>query len=92
MLRSHAAVAQAVALGAADAGVTTESVALALGLRFIPLAQERSDLVLPLELSRGPRGARLLETLSSGAFRRDLGAIAAYEARQCGEVVAQVST
>lgn len=90
VLRSHAAVAQAVALGAVDAGVTTESAALAAGLRFLPLAEERSDLVLPLEFSREPRGARLLETLASAAFRRDLGAIAAYEARQCGEVLAEV--
>ena len=90
VLGSHAAVAQAVALGAVDAGVTTESAALAAGLRFLPLAEERSDLVLPLEFSREPRGARLLETLCSAAFRRDLGAIAAYEARQCGVVLAEV--
>ena len=90
VLGSHAAVAQAVALGAVDAGVTTESAALAAGLRFLPLAEERSDLVLPLEFSREPRGDRLLETLASAAFRRDLGAIAAYEARQCGVVVAEV--
>lgn len=91
VLGSHAAVAQAVAMGAADAGVTTESAALAAGLRFIPLAQERSDLVLPVEVAREPRGMRLLETLASAAFRRDLGAIAAYETRQCGEVMAQVA-
>ncbi len=90
VLGSHTAVAQAVALGAVDAGVTTESAALAAGLRFLPLAEERSDLVLPLEFAREPRGARLLETLCSAAFRRDLGAIAAYQARECGDVVAEV--
>jgi molybdate-binding protein/DNA-binding XRE family transcriptional regulator len=89
-LSGHAAVAQAVAAGAADAGVTTESAALAEGLRFIALAEERSDLVLPLELARDPRGARLLETLASAAFRRDLGAVAAYQTRQCGDVLAEV--
>ncbi len=90
VLGSHAEVAQAVALGAVDAGVTTESAALAAELRFLPLAEERSDLVVPLEFAREPRGARLLETLASAAFRRDLGAIAAYESRQCGEVLADV--
>jgi molybdate-binding protein/DNA-binding XRE family transcriptional regulator len=89
-LSGHAAVAQAVAMGAADTGVTTESAALSSGLRFIALAEERSDLVLPLELAREPRGARLLETLASAAFRRDLGAVAAYETRQCGDVLAEL--
>ena len=86
VLPSHAAVAQAVAMGAADAGVTTESAALALGLGFVPLSDERSDLVLPLELAKEPRGVRLVEALQSRAFRRDLGAIAAYDASHSGEV------
>jgi molybdate-binding protein/DNA-binding XRE family transcriptional regulator len=86
----HAAVAQAVAMGAADAGVATESAALAHGLRFLPLAEERSDLVLPLSLAREPRGARLLEVLQGRAFRRDLAGIDAYETGQSGRVLAEV--
>lgn len=87
---SHSAVAQAVAMGMADAGVATESAALACGLDFLPLAEERSDLVLPLELARDPRGGRILDTLASAAFRRDLGGIAAYQTTQSGRVLAEV--
>src|SRR5207237_951426 len=65
VLGGHAAVAQAVAMGMADAGVAAESAALAHGLSFVPLAEERSDLVLPLALAREARGARILETLQS---------------------------
>ena len=86
VLASHAAVAQAVAMGAADAGVTTESAAIAHGLGFLPLSEERSDLVLPVELAAEPRGAQVLDTLRSRAFRRDLGAIKAYDTSESGEV------
>lgn len=90
VLGGHAAVAQAVAMGMADTGVATESAALSCGLSFVPLAEERSDLVLPLALAREPRGARILELLGSRAFRRDLGGIAAYQTSQSGRVVAEV--
>jgi molybdate-binding protein/DNA-binding XRE family transcriptional regulator len=87
---SHAAVAQAVALGLCDAGSASEGAAAALGLSFVPLDEERSDLVLPLSLAQEPRGLRLLETLASKAFRRDLGGFAAYDTAWSGRVLAEV--
>ena len=87
---THAAVAQAVAMGAADAGVASESAAIAYGLHFVPLAEERSDVVIPSALAREPRGARLLEALQGRAFRRDLSGIDAYETAQSGRVLAEV--
>jgi molybdate-binding protein/DNA-binding XRE family transcriptional regulator len=87
---SHAAVAQAVALGLCDAGIASEGAAVALGLSFVPLDEERSDLVLPLSLAQEPRGVRLLETLASKAFRRDLGGFAAYDTAWSGRVLAEV--
>src|SRR5262249_43827252 len=44
---SHAEVAEAVASGAADAGPGILAVARALGLDFLPLQEERYDLVIP---------------------------------------------
>lgn len=87
---SHAAVAQAVSLGLCDAGIASEGAAAALGLSFVPLDEERSDLVLPLSLAQEPRGVRLLETLASKAFRRDLGGFAAYDTAWSGRVLAEV--
>lgn len=84
ILPTHAAVAQAVAMGAADAGVTTESAALALGLGFVPLSEERSDLLLPAALAESPRGAQIVDVLRSRAFRRDLGAIDGYDTSRSG--------
>jgi putative molybdopterin biosynthesis protein len=46
---SHLAVVEAVASGGADVGPGILAVARALALDFIPLQQERYDLVIPLE-------------------------------------------
>lgn len=86
----HFEIAQAVALGAADVGVATRDVALGFGLDFLPLAEERYDLVVPRPLLDEPRIARLLDLLSSGAARRELQSLG-YDVRQSGERVAEVN-
>jgi len=86
----HLEVAQAVSMGAADAGIATRDAALAMGLGFVPLAEERFDLVLPLEALADARLARLLDVLSSSAFRRELGCLG-YDVRASGARVAELS-
>jgi molybdate-binding protein len=86
----HLEVAQAVALGAADVGVATRDAALALGLGFVPLAEERFDLVLPLEALADVRLARLFDVLSSTAFQRELACLG-YDVRSSGARVAELS-
>lgn len=85
----HLEVARMVALGAADAGVATRDAALAWGLRFVPLAEERYDLTLPASLISDPRMQRLVDVLVSAAFRRELDALG-YDTRPSGERVAEV--
>jgi molybdate-binding protein/DNA-binding XRE family transcriptional regulator len=82
----HLAVARAVAEGAADAGIAAEAVALAFGLDFVPLAEERFELVLHAELADDPRGARLLDLLSGRGFRRELAALGGYDPSGTGEL------
>lgn len=89
LARGHLDVARAVAMGAADTGVATRDVAMAFGLRFLTLAEERYDLALPLSALADPRLARLLDELASGSFRRDLSALG-YDTRCSGERVAVV--
>ena len=86
----HREAAQAVALGAADVAMVPRMVALALDLELVPLSEERFDLVLPLDQAEQPRLARLLDTLRSKGFRRELGAIPGYDPTHAGEVVAEV--
>jgi molybdate-binding protein/DNA-binding XRE family transcriptional regulator len=81
----HLGVARQVASGAADAGVAVRAVALAFGLDFIPLAEERFDLVLPAELADDARVVRLLDLLSGRAFRGELAALGGYDTTQTGD-------
>ncbi len=82
----HAQVAQLVRHGLADTGVAIESVALAAGLEFIPLAEERFDLAVPAELAAHAPVRRLVETLDDSAFRREAQRMPGYDVSCCGHV------
>jgi molybdate-binding protein len=79
-----------VALGAADAGVATRDAALAYGLHFVPLAEERYDLVIPVVLLTDVRVQRLLDTLSAAPCRQELAALG-YDVSACGQRVAELA-
>lgn len=86
--RDHAEVAHAVALGAADVGVCIEPVALEHGLRFVPLAEEGFDLVIPDDLLALPAVARVLQALDDARLRREIGALGSYDATSMGHAEA----
>jgi len=86
--RGHMEVARLVALGAADVGVALPAVARAHGLRFIPLAEERFDLVVAKELAADARVVRLLETLTARSFRRELESLGGHVVRDSGRLIA----
>ncbi|MEZ4383507.1 MAG: substrate-binding domain-containing protein [Nannocystaceae bacterium] len=88
--RSHLEVAQAVAIGAGDVGVATRDAAIAQGLGFVPLAEERYDLVIPRALDGDPRIDRLLDAMSGASVRRELAPLG-YDLRPCGERVAEIA-
>lgn len=87
----HMDVARAVAMGVADVGVSIRPAALALGLGFLPLTEERFDLIVSKELSEDPRGARLLDALSSRSFRRELESIGGYGLSESGHLLARTN-
>jgi putative molybdopterin biosynthesis protein len=64
--------------------VVTCSAARAHGLGFIPLAAERFDLVLPREALSDARVSRLLDTLSTAAYRRELEDLGGYATASTG--------
>ncbi len=88
--RGHLAVARAIAAGTADVGIATRGAAQAFGLGFVPLAEERSDLVLPRELFDDSRFQRLIDTLGCRPFRRELASLGGYGTAESGHVVAEV--
>jgi molybdate-binding protein len=85
----HLEVAQLVAAGAADAGVATRDAAIAYDLDFLPLAEERYDLVVPLAWMDDPRARRLFDALVDGAFRRELDFLG-YDVSDCGTQAAAI--
>jgi molybdate-binding protein/DNA-binding XRE family transcriptional regulator len=86
-VQGHDAVARAVALGAADAGVTTRAAAAAYGLEFRQLSEESFNLVVrPDELAR-PEVQGLLAVARTPAFHRDVGALPGYGTARSGKAV-----
>lgn len=85
----HLEVAHAVSIGAGDVGIATRDAAIAFGLDFVPLAEERYDLAIPLAAMRDPRIVRLLEVMTAAPLRRELSALG-YDVRSCGDRVAEV--
>jgi molybdate-binding protein len=89
---SHREVAETVARGAADAGPGIQAVASALGLDFIPLQEERYDLVIPLEFFNTPPVQAVLEIAGSRPFQQELEALGGYDSSQTGTVVAELAS
>lgn len=80
----HAAVAELVRGGGADAGITIESAALTAGLDFVPLVEERFDLVVMRDHLALPPVARFLELLDDPAVRAETVRVVGYDGAQMG--------
>ena len=81
----HLQVAAAIVGGLADAGVSSEPAALAYGLDFIPLADERFDLLLPAKPAASREVQGLLKVLTSPWLLAQLASLPGYDAARCGE-------
>ena len=81
----HLQVAAAIAGGLADAGVSSEPAALAYGLDFIPLAEERFDLLLPAKHAASREVQGLLKVLTSPWLLAQIASLPGYDAERCGE-------
>lgn len=81
----HLQVASSVAAGVADVGVASEPAARAYGLGFVPLADERFDLVLPGKHLGSREVQGLLKVLTSPWLLAQLAALPGYDPSACGE-------
>ncbi|WP_139995069.1 helix-turn-helix transcriptional regulator [Paenibacillus paridis] len=85
---NHIGVASKVASGEADVGVGIEKAAAIVGqIDFIPLIQERYDLVMLKTEQNQAWLASLLHILQSDAFKSELQNIAGYDLSRTGEVL-----
>jgi putative molybdopterin biosynthesis protein len=84
---THLGVAAAVASGRADCGLGIAAAAQALDLDFIPLFQERYDLVIPKEYAQGELLAPLFGLLSDGEFRQAVSRLMGYHVSVMGTLI-----
>jgi putative molybdopterin biosynthesis protein len=82
---THMAVASAVATGIADAGLGIHAAAKALGLDFVPIAEERYDLAIPEDSLSSPGIGVVLELVKSERFRERVQAMGGYDTRDTGK-------
>jgi putative molybdopterin biosynthesis protein len=85
---THLAVAAAVASGRADCGLGVAAAAQALELDFIPLYQERYDLVIPQQFYESKLLEPLFKTLQDQAFRQAVLSLPGYNIDQMGKEIA----
>ena len=83
---SHAEVAQLVGTGVVRAGVAIESVAISEGLGFIPLSEERFDLVLAETSLERPELARFISLIDQPSFRSDASRLPGYDLSLSGHL------
>lgn len=86
---THLAVAAAVASGRADCGLGVMAAARALDLDFVPLFDERYDLVIPCEHLRGDLLAPIFDLMQNPAFRQAVQSLDGYDVEAMGNVVLQ---
>jgi putative molybdopterin biosynthesis protein len=89
---SHLEVAETVARGLADAGPGIMAVAHAFGLGFLPVQEERYDLVIPLEFLNSPAVQAVLDIAVSRPFQEELEALGGYDSSRAGTVVAELAS
>lgn len=85
MVKTHTEAASLVASNKADVSLGLQAAAGQFGLDFIPLFEERYDLILPRENEQAL--TPILDYLQTAAFRNELNSLAGYNALHSGEKI-----
>ena len=90
-MKSHLTMAAAIADGEADLALGTERISRQIdGLDFIPLLEERYDLVLRRDTMETPEGEAILQILRSPAFVKEIRHFTGNDYRDMGKIIAEV--
>ena len=84
---THLGVAASVASGRADCGLGIAAAAQALDLDFVPLFQERYDLVIPKQFVESDLLAPLFGLLADPAFRKEVSKLIGYDVSVMGTII-----
>jgi len=84
---THLGVAAAVASGRADCGLGIAAAAQALDLDFVPLFQERYDLVIPKEHAESTLLVPLFDLIAGNDFRNSVSKLPGYDVSVMGKII-----
>lgn len=84
---THMAVAVAVLSGKVDVGLGIQSAARALGLDFVPLVEERYDLLIPQAVFNTPMIQQVLKVINQEDFQQAVELLGGYSTRETGRLV-----
>ncbi|MGE5704132.1 MAG: substrate-binding domain-containing protein, partial [Clostridia bacterium] len=84
---SHLSVAAAVAGGTADVGLGIYSAAVSMKLDFIPVAEERYDLLMSRSFYDSREGQELLALIRSQEFAHQVETLGGYSCRDSGTIL-----
>lgn len=88
---THMNIAAAVSSGIVDAGMGIRAAAVALDLDFVPLAEERYDLIVPKQFLDDPKLQKVLTLISTNdEFHKSILALGGYNLRDTGKVMYEV--
>ena len=91
IMSSHLTMAAAIAAGEADIAIGTERVSRQVeNLDFIPLLEERFDLVMQKKAMNSEPIKKLLEILNTPAFRREAAHFSGNDYRDLGKIIMEV--
>ncbi len=84
---THLNVAAAIAAGTASVGLGILPAARAFGLDFVPLVEERYDLLLSSSFLKTPEAALLLKIIADPIFKNEVEALGGYSMREAGSLI-----
>ena len=88
---SHLAAASSVARGSADVALGNEKAAAQVqDIEFIPIQQERYDMVIKKEDFNKPHIQAMLEILNSDIFQYEISGIGGYDIEEMGKITAEI--
>lgn len=88
--KTHISIASSIARGEGDIGIGTEKVAYQVqGIDFIPLQEERYDLVIKSSYLKDPLYKLIVEIIQSQDFKNILEGIGGYNLKDIGKILAK---
>ena len=91
IMKSHLTMAAAIAAGEADLAIGTERISRQMeGIDFIPLLEERFDLVIKKEYVNSEPVRKLLSILQDPVFRKEVTRFSGNDYRNMGKIITEV--